>query len=107
MSDIKLTRTHSLPIAKAKSIVQKAADELAAEYDLASDWDGDTLHFQRQGVDGRMQVTGSEIRLDVKLGFLLKAFRGRLLEHIERHLDQALSRSDNAGGKAAKKTRRV
>lgn len=105
MSDIKLIRTHSLPIAKAKALAQKAADSLAAEYDLTSEWHGNRLHFQRSGVEGDMHVTDSEIRLEVALGFLLKAFKGRIAEHIERNFDKLLaSEGKTATKKSAKKT---
>ncbi len=90
MADIKLVRSHSLSIAKAKALVQKAADSLAAEYNLSSEWHGSTLRFHRSGVDGQMHVTASEIQLDVTLGFLLKAFKGKFLEHIERNFDKLL-----------------
>lgn len=104
MSDIKLVRPHSLPIAKAKTLAQKAADSLAAEYNLASEWHGNTLRFHRSGVDGQMHVTASEIQLDVTLGFLLRAFKGRLVEHIERNFDKLLpAREEPAPGKRAAK----
>jgi putative polyhydroxyalkanoate system protein len=48
MPDIELVKLHSLTIAKA--MVQKAADALAAEYDLTSEWHGNTPHFHRSGV---------------------------------------------------------
>ncbi|MEP6607920.1 MAG: polyhydroxyalkanoic acid system family protein [Burkholderiaceae bacterium] len=102
MPDIKLTRRHSLPIAKAKALAQKAAGSLAAEYGLASEWHGATLRFHRSGVDGQMLVTASEIQLEVTLGFLLKAFKGRLTEHIDRNFDQLLG----PGAAKAKKTTR-
>jgi len=91
VSDIKLVRLHSLPLAKAKALAQKAADALAAEYDLASEWRGNTLRFHRSGVDGQMHVTDSEIQLDVTLGFLLKAFKTRIAGHIERNLEELLA----------------
>ena len=100
MSDIKLVRPHSLPLAKAKALTQKTADALAKEYDLESEWQGNTLRFHRSGVDGRMHVTDSEIRLDVKLGLLLKAFKGKIAEHIERNFDELLA----GGEKLAKKS---
>ena len=91
MSDIKLVRSHSLPLAKAKALAQKAADALAAEYDLTSEWRGNTLRFHRSGVDGQMHVTESEIQLDVTLGFLLKAFKAKIAGHIERNLEELLA----------------
>ena len=91
MSDIKLVRSHSLPLAKAKALAQKAADALAAEYDLTSELRGNTLRFHRSGVDGQMHVTDSEIKLDVTLGFLLKAFKTKIAGHIERNLEELLA----------------
>ena len=107
MSDIKLVRSHSLAITKAKALAQKAADDLAAAYDLSSEWHGNTLRFHRWGVDGQMQVTEKEIRLDVTLGFLLKAFKARFVENIERNFDKLLPRREGktTAKKPAKKTR--
>lgn len=90
MADIELVKPHSLTVEKAKALVQQAADALAAEYGLSSEWRGDSLHFQRSGVDGEMHVTDSEIRLHVTLGFLLKALKKKLLDQIERNLDRLL-----------------
>jgi len=90
MSDIVFMRSHVLPIAKAKSFVQKAADALAAEYQLESEWHGNTLRFQRSGVNGRIHVTDSKIHLDVSLGLLLKPFKSKFVGEIERNLDKYL-----------------
>ena len=107
MSDISLVKPHSLPVAKAKKLVQKIADGLAADYDLGSEWHGDTLRFHRSGVDGQVEVTKSEIRLDVTLGFLLKALKGKLVEQIERNFDEVLPAKPKAEAKKpAKKTTR-
>jgi putative polyhydroxyalkanoate system protein len=94
MPDIELVKPHSLTIAKAKAMVQKAADAIAAEYDLTSEWHGNTLHFHRSGVDGQMHVTDSEIRVHVTLGFLLKPFRAKLVDHIERSFERLLPKRE-------------
>jgi putative polyhydroxyalkanoate system protein len=107
MSEIKLVKSHSLPIAKAKALVQKVADELAAEYGLSSEWHGNTLKFHRSGADGKLYVTDSEIRLDVTLGFLLTPLKGKIVGHIERSFDRLLSREPRAQAKKpARKTKR-
>jgi putative polyhydroxyalkanoate system protein len=94
MSDIHLVRSHSLSIAKAKALVQRAADGLATEYDLESEWHGNTLRFHRSGVDGQMLVTGSEIELNVTLGLLMKPFKGKFVDRIERDLDKLLAETE-------------
>jgi len=100
MSEIKYKREHHLSIKDAKKIAQKAADDLGKEYDLVSDWEGDTLHFHRSGVDGHMHVTAHYIDLNVKLGFLLRPFKSAFEHHIERNLDMLLAASPKE--KAAK-----
>jgi len=99
MSEFKLVKPHSLPIAKAKALVQKVADELAAEYDLTSEWHGNTLKFHRSGADGKVSVTDSEIRFDLTLGFLLTAIKGKIVAQIERRFDKLLSREPRAQAK--------
>ena len=94
MSDIRLVRSHSLPITKAKALVQKTIDGLASEYDLNSEWHGDTLHVHRLGVNGQAHVTNSEIRLHVTLGFLLKPFRAKFVEHIEHSFNRLLPKRE-------------
>jgi len=101
MSDIVFIRNHALPIAKAKALVQKAAHALAAEHDLESEWHGNTLRFQRSGVNGQIHVTDSKIHLDVSLGFLLKPFKAKFVGEIERNLDKYLPEPKRE--KAAKK----
>jgi putative polyhydroxyalkanoate system protein len=96
MSEINYVRKHNVSLAVAKKIAQKTADDLAEEYDLVSEWNGDTLHFHRSGVEGTMHVTPSEIDLTVKLGFLLRPFRARFEQHIENHLDELLDTAQTA-----------
>ena len=88
MADIEIVKSHSLAIERAKAVVQKSADELAAEYDLTSEWRGDALHFHRSGIDGRMLVTDSEVRLELTLGFLLKPFKAKFIDRLERNFDR-------------------
>lgn len=101
MSDIAFVRRHSLPISKARTLVQKAADTLAAEHHLHSEWRGNTLHFHRAGVHGEIQVTDSHVRLDATLGLLLKPFKATFIRHIESALDEHLPKPKPAA--AAKK----
>jgi putative polyhydroxyalkanoate system protein len=106
MADIKMIKFHSLPIHAAKVLVQKAADDLAGEYELASEWHGNTLRFHRSGVEGEMQVTTAEIRLEVTLGWLLRPFKARFVETIEHNFDrllQAVPKSRPAAKTASKK----
>jgi len=106
MSEIKYKRMHHLSLKEAKKVAQKAADDLGKEYDLVSEWEDDTLHFHRSGVDGHMHVTEHYIDLNVKLGFLLRPFKSAFEHHIERNIDALLAAGPKTEKvvKAAKKT---
>jgi len=88
MSEIHLRRKHSIGLKKAKVAAQKVADDLAEEYGVQAQWEGDLLRFSRSGVDGALKVSKNEVVLDAKLGFLLSAFRARIEEHINENFDR-------------------
>jgi putative polyhydroxyalkanoate system protein len=88
MADISLQRKHKLGLKKAKEAAQKVADDLAESFDMESEWDGNTLNFERSGVNGQMVVTKDGIVVDAKLGFLLSAFKPKIEEHINQNFDK-------------------
>jgi putative polyhydroxyalkanoate system protein len=46
------------------------------------------VHFQRSGVSGSMHVGTTDIRLDVKLGFLLTPLKPAIEREIHAQLDK-------------------
>jgi putative polyhydroxyalkanoate system protein len=93
MPDISIVRSHSLPLARARAAAQAAADDLAQRYALSSHWQGDTLHFQRSGVRGRIEVSDKQIALQIELGLLLKGFKGSIQQSVGKHLDTLLAQT--------------
>ena len=87
---IDIRRHHTLGLAKAREAAEVIADQLDDKFSLQYRWNGDTLHFERSGVNGRMEVSASEIRLHVRLGFLLSPLRSRFEREIHKHLDEVL-----------------
>lgn len=88
MPSIDIKRAHTLPLAEAKKKVQRVADHIAAKFDVSCHWDGDTLQFERSGVDGHIKVTPKQIHVTAQLGFLLMALRGPVEREIHRYLDE-------------------
>lgn len=74
MADISITQPHELPHETARAAAQKIADQMAEEYEMASEWDGAVLHFRRVGVSGKLHLLEQEAILEISLGFLFKAF---------------------------------
>lgn len=90
MADISIHRQHGSTLKKAKAVAQKVADRLAEDYDLESEWEGDTLHFQRAGVHGQLNVDAKAIDIHIRLGMLLRPFKGHIEEQVQATLDRLL-----------------
>ena len=107
MSDIEYGRQHGLPLKQAKAIAQMTADDLAKEYDLVSEWQDDTLHFHRSGVQGQMDVTAVQIKLHVTLSFPLSLMKGTFETNIKKYIDKRLSEAKTPAKAPAKTSAKV
>ena len=87
---IDIRRHHTLGLAKAREAAEFIAGQLDDQFNLKYHWNGNTLHFERSGVNGRMEVSGSEVRLHARLGFLLLPLKSRFEREIHKHLDEVL-----------------
>ncbi len=56
MATISIARKHALSHKKAKAAAEKIAKDLNKRYDLAYEWKGDRIEFERAGVSGHMSV---------------------------------------------------
>lgn len=91
MSHIEISHSHSLAPAKARSAVQEVAEKLAARFGMEYNWDGDTLNFNRSGVDGHIALEPKNVHVTAKLGFLLAALKGPIEAEIRRVLEERFS----------------
>lgn len=93
MADIRIARPHGLPLSRAKAAAQSAADDLVREYAITWHWQGDTLHFKRSGVQGRIDVSPSQIALEIRLGLLLKGFKRTIEDSVSKRFDELFAHS--------------
>jgi putative polyhydroxyalkanoate system protein len=87
MSSIDIRRAHSRPMAEARQAVQRVADHIAEKFAVRCHWQGNTLHFERSGVDGHIEVSAKQVHVTARLGFLLMAIQGNVEREINRYLD--------------------
>jgi putative polyhydroxyalkanoate system protein len=87
MSSIDIRRKHGKSLKAAKAAVQKTAGAIGKKFAITSEWDGDTLHFSRGGVNGRIHVGKTEVHVHAELGFLLGALKPMIEAEIEKQLD--------------------
>ena len=90
MSEISIKRAHHSTLANAKKMAEKIAAKLEKDYQLKSSWAGDVLNFTRSGVNGTLAVSAKELKIDVKLGFLMAAFKGPIQDAMEKNLESLI-----------------
>lgn len=74
MPNVYIVQEHTLTPKKAREAAEKVALKLAEEFELAYEWDGDVLNFERSGVNGTLTLTKHKAEMLIKLGFLFGAF---------------------------------
>jgi len=90
MPTISITRPHSLSHKAAKDAATRVVDDLRKRFDLACEWNGDEVTFDRPGVSGRLHVGRDELAIDVRLGLLLGALKSTVEREINAQLDALL-----------------
>lgn len=91
MSDINITQTHPMSLPQSKEAAQLVADQLAAEFDLRTEWQGDALSFSREGIEGKLSLHPNQAQIEVSLGLLFKAFAPIIEEKLHRKMAQAFA----------------
>jgi len=91
MATIEVTRAHGMDSNQIRAAVQAVAQRLQSDLSAQYAWSGDRLNFECPGASGHIDVTGSDVRVAVDLGWLLKPMRGRIEQSIHQYLDESLA----------------
>lgn len=91
MANIDIQHPHSLPHAEARQAVEQAITRLGQKFGLDYRWEGDTLHFARSGVDGRIALVPGSVHVTATLGMLFSAMKGTIESELRRMLQERLS----------------
>ena len=94
-ADIELERAHHMSLAQAKTVAQKVAEEMAIEYGLQSQWEGNSLNFSRPGIHGTLKVDAKTMSVAVTLSFLFKPFAGKFREQMSTNMEQLLTQASS------------
>ncbi|MEM1116061.1 MAG: polyhydroxyalkanoic acid system family protein [Bacteroidota bacterium] len=88
MPHILLTRPHDLGLDGARRTAQDVAARLRREFGVTTVSDGDTIHVEGRGVQGRLDAGPEEVRIEATLSLAARPFRRALTREIERELDR-------------------
>jgi len=83
---------HTLPADEAKKRISDATGKLSSDYGASCTWKSDNeLSVSRKGLDARVMLEPSRVRIDLNLGFLLTPFADTIKNGITKKLSSILS----------------
>jgi putative polyhydroxyalkanoate system protein len=95
MATIDVRRSHSLPKDEAKSRAESFARSMQQKLDLEWRWEGDHIVFEAprgaaKGTKGSVEVTDTEVRVQINLPFLLRMLTGTVESKVNEKLEKLL-----------------
>jgi putative polyhydroxyalkanoate system protein len=100
MPELNIERTHTLGLAGARAVAARWREQAEQEWGMACESDPgeseDRMRFVRSGVSGELVVTDTRFDLQLKLGFLLGAYSGKIEQKIKTNLDELLGPAPQA-----------
>ena len=88
MADFTIVQQHSLSMEGARAAAQKVADQMAVDYEMTYQWEGDVLEFKRSGFSGTLALTEGSVQLEVVLGFMLRGFAKKIEEQVSKNMNK-------------------
>ncbi len=85
---IDIRKQHSMSLEDAQQVADDLAAELARKFSIDYGWDGDTIVFERAGVDGEIDVDGHCVHVRAELSFVLSFLEPLVEREINRYLDE-------------------
>jgi putative polyhydroxyalkanoate system protein len=91
MTDVRITQNHSTSLEEAK-LKLGSFEDMMKKYGVSAKWSGSHADLKGTGVKGAIDVTNTDVRVELKLGMLAKAAGidpDRLQKSIGRRLKEA------------------
>lgn len=86
VSHIDISARHRMGLELAQDAADQLAQDLASKFDVDYGWDGDFIHFERPGVEGKIEVAANLIHVQARLGLLLIFLQSRIEDEIRSYL---------------------
>lgn len=94
MPELKIEREHSLGLDGARLVAERWREQAEQDWGMSCASEPgeaeDRMRFARSGVSGELTVSETRFDLQIKLGFLLGAYSGKIEEKINANLDALL-----------------
>lgn len=90
MADIEITHSHNLGRSDGRAAVEQVAQDLQDEIGMDYQWNGNTLAFDGQGANGRIEVEDDVVRVIIHLSMFLRPMSDRVRAEAETYLQRHL-----------------
>lgn len=101
MPELKIEREHTLGLAGARAVAERWREQAEQDWGMSCESESgeaeDRMRFARSGVSGELTVTETRFDLQLKLGFLLGAYSGKIAQKINANLDELLGPASAVG----------
>ena len=88
MSTIDIHAFHTLSHEEALNAADELSVDLAKKFGIDYGWEDEVIHFERPGVNGKILVQETELRIKADLGFMLMMLKGPIEQEIMRYLKE-------------------
>lgn len=75
---------------QAKKLIPEVISKFGVSADVKNDDSSSTLSAKGSGFEAKIQFTETEAIVNVDLGFLLKPFKGKILDTIEKQIKKVV-----------------
>lgn len=94
MSHILIERQHTLGLPAARQHAQAWAEKATSKFGVQCRYEeggeSDVLHFDGNGMEGSLQVTAQQLKLEAQLGFLAAMFQEKIEAKLHEQFDAML-----------------
>ena len=87
MSAIHITRSHNQDLEHAKAYADDIAKSLSEKFGVKYQWQDMTVKFKGAGAKGSMNIEHAHVEVNMELSFMLRPFKGKIEQEINRQLD--------------------
>lgn len=91
MSHILIERQHTLGLPAARQHAQTWAEKATAKFGVQCRYEAgahsDVLHFDGNGMEGRLHVSAAHLKLEAQLGFLAAMFQDKIEAKLNEQFD--------------------
>lgn len=90
MASLHIEHTTSLAKDDIREKLGEVMGKVEKKFDLEGSWSGDNYMFKRSGVDGKAVIQDGKVVVDIKLGMLLSALKGKIESELKSKLQEGL-----------------